>query len=148
MTPTRLNDPCPWDCTSLSLFCFPFYCLSTLYSLYKDFNYFFLGLYLPLHNFVSHTQGLMFNCCFLWTVPLFLKISKEWSIRLLFNQLFIGLLLRLLPLHALLFVLSVHWTIPPMLGFHHMYFASSLTVHWTIHLIVHWTVPPMLSSIK
>ena len=53
----------------------------------------FIGLYLISINLCLYTF-LGFNCCLLWSVPLFLQISKEFFF---------------LPVQHLI----VHWTIPP-----------------------------------
>ena len=92
----------------------------------EDFTYVFFGLYLSFLKFVSLAQGLGFNCCVLWSVPLFLKFTKvvlpvHWTIPPFVS-----------PTCVLVLSSSVHRTVPPMFGFHHMYFVLSSTVHWTV----------------
>lgn len=132
MTPIPSTRPYPLDCTSLSElihFLFPVllaFVLITSQLIDEDFTYVFFGPYLSFLKFVSRAQGLGFSYCVLWSVPLFLRFTKvvltvHWTIPPFVS-----------PTCVLVLSSSVHRTVPPMFGFHHMYFDLSLTVHWTV----------------
>ena len=91
---------------------------------------------------MSLAQGLELSCCLLWSVPLFLQISKEslflpvqHSINCALDYSSVNYLYMCSPCPS-----SVYRALPVMFGFHHMYVVMSSTLISSVHR----TVPPVL----
>ena len=132
MTLIPSTRPCSLDCTSLSE-PIRFFLLSVLFLfvlitsllIYEDFASVSFGLYLPFLNLCfAHVLG--FSCCLLWSVPHFLQIYQG-CLNCSLDYTSVCFLYMRSDLSS-----TVHWTVPPMFGFHHMYFDLSLTVHRTV----------------